>query len=229
MVTRSKYGNDAFLAHDVDGESFDSTHLCTALSDDVLIISPRILLEQYADTAGLDTVTYDKKCGTITGTELSMTRFVGRALSMDNAGFDSILDDAAALQENHSGSPKWARDLEMGKLAELYVANVMRGVISGTVEVKYDRRLSETKNLFIEYARGSDKDFLTTIPTGITATTSDWWVVVLTNGVCVVIRTEVLINHLRATPYRCASSCSRGSVTLGKVVPIVGLLTSLLQ
>lgn len=122
--------------------------------------------------------------------------------------------------------PKFDIDYQVGHQAELWVQDIIRALKTERVEVKYDARLEQTGNVFVEYQCLHDGQ--NWVPSGIAVTDAEFWVFVLHQSIsCVIVRThelKIAVRRLWRQP-RNLVPCNRGShPTRGVKVPLAWLL-----
>lgn len=123
--------------------------------------------------------------------------------------------------------PNFDLDVAVGRQGELFVAHVVDSLLSGAaVEVKNDKRATDTGNVYLEYQCLYGGEFKLS---GIATTQSDLWVHVIADQVAVVAPTwrwkEVARGRVRDGHKR---ELNRGShPTKGALVPMSGLLNLL--
>lgn len=120
--------------------------------------------------------------------------------------------------------PRFDHDAAFGHQAEMWTANIVHALESGSAEVKHDAIAARTGNVYVEYECKRRGRY---VPSGIQTSIADVWVFVLCNtSLCVVVATETLRSAARGGGHRRAE-CVRGShPTRGVLVPIAWLLAN---
>jgi hypothetical protein len=121
--------------------------------------------------------------------------------------------------------PDFDLDLKTGEQGEALV----KAGLTGTVEVKTDRRVSETGNLYIELWQFSEADRANKRPSGLSTTKAEFWATTTVKGTgFLIVKTDQLKALIKANRYTqtsqpIANSKTNGSV--GVLVPLKDLLT----
>lgn len=119
--------------------------------------------------------------------------------------------------------PHFDMDLAVGELGE----QLVKAGLTGKVEVKTDRRVAETGNIYIETWQFRKPDQSDKKPSGINTTSADYWAIATTKGIgfLIVKTTELKIllkgNNYRQVSQPIANEHTNGS--LGLLVPIKDL------
>lgn len=120
--------------------------------------------------------------------------------------------------------PDFDMDLKTGEQGEALV----RAGLTGTVEVKTDRRVAETGNLYIELWQFSNPDQSDKRPSGLSTTKAEFWATTTTKGTgFLIVKTDQLKSLIKAKRYTqtsqpIANSKTNGSI--GVLVPLKDLL-----
>ena len=120
--------------------------------------------------------------------------------------------------------PDFDMDLKTGEQGEALV----RAGLTGTVEVKTDRRVAETGNLYIELWQFSNPDQSDKRPSGLSTTKAEFWATATTKGTgFLIVKTDQLKSLIKAKRYTqtsqpIANSKTNGSI--GVLVPLKDLL-----
>ncbi|MGI8682036.1 MAG: hypothetical protein ACR2JO_07890 [Mycobacteriales bacterium] len=125
--------------------------------------------------------------------------------------------------------PRWDIDLAAGQQGELFVADLIKSLASGSasVEVKTDEAVAKTGNVYVEYQclrSGQWHD------SGISATQADLWAFVLPARVLIVAPVSAVREIARRNHARYRRECVRGShPTRGVAIPVGRFVMELYQ
>ena len=125
--------------------------------------------------------------------------------------------------------PDFDLDLAVGRQGELFVTNIAAMLSAGTgqVEVKTDKRIANTGNVYIEhecYQRGQWR------PSGIQTTKAIIWIFVLPAEVLVAAPVDSVRDLWRRYEHTRTRECTRGShPTKGVAIPIGYFVQQLYQ
>ena len=120
--------------------------------------------------------------------------------------------------------PHFDLDLEVGQQGE----QLVKAGLTGQVEVKTDRRVQETGNIYVEVYQFSNPDRSDKRKSGLATTTAEWWAIATVRNIGFVsIKTDELKALIKANNYRLVAQPIANSKTNGSegyLVPIKDLL-----
>ena len=123
-----------------------------------------------------------------------------------------------------SYQPDFDLDLSFGQIGE----SLVQAGLTGTVEVKTDRRVAETGNLYIEIWQFSKPDQSDRRPSGISTTKAEFWATATVTGKgFIIVKTDELKALIKANNYRITSqpiTNDRTNGSIGVLVPIKDLM-----
>ncbi len=85
--------------------------------------------------------------------------------------------------------PNFDLDLRYGQDGERQVSTFLHGLCDGTIEVKRDAKYMQTGKVYIEYECLRSDGWK---PSGISATTSAYWTILIAESVVIAIPTEIV-------------------------------------
>ena len=120
--------------------------------------------------------------------------------------------------------PQFDLDLAFGQQGE----ELVKAGLTGKVEVKTDRRVQETGNIYVEVYQFSKPDRSDQRKSGLATTTAEWWAIATVNNIGFIsIKTDELKALIKANNYRLAAQPIANDQTngsIGYLVPIKDLL-----
>ena len=119
--------------------------------------------------------------------------------------------------------PDFDMDLAFGQIGE----QLVKAGLTGKVEVKTDRRVHETGNIYVETYQFSKTDRSDQRPSGINTTKAEYWAIATSKGIgFVIVKTDELRRLIKANEYRRASQpivSAKTNGSTGVLVPIQDL------